>query len=173
MKTILTSAVIATALVATTAVFGSGSSARESGVTVQFHEPENFTDFRLSRLGGTKEQQHLSAELTRHIQQQAERYLPPQYRLELRINDIDMAGDFEEFLPVRYQDTRIIRGVYIPRVTVDYAVTNEAGEVVQSGSRNLTNLSFDTTLRTTFNDEVFHESNLLNDFIRELGRSLS
>jgi len=56
---------------------------------------------------------------------------------------------------------------------VEYAVTNEAGEVVQSGSRHLTDLSFDTTLRTAFNDEVFHESNLLGDFIRELGRSLT
>lgn len=173
MKTILTSAVIATALVATSTVFGSGSSARDSGVTVQFHEPENFTDFKLSRLGGTGEQRHLETELVRNIEQQAKRYLPPQYQLALRITDIDMAGDFEDHLPIRYQDVRIIRGIYLPKVNVEYAVTNEAGKVVQSGSRLLTNLAFDTTLRTTFKNDVFYESNLLDDFIRELGRSLT
>lgn len=140
---------------------------------MEFHEPENFTDFRLSRLGGTAERQHLEAELVRTIEQRAKRYLPPQYQLTLRINDIDMAGDFEEDLPVQYQDVRIVRGVYSPKVNVEYAVTNEAGEIVRSGSRLLTNLAFDSTLRTRFNDDIFHESNLLGDFIRELGHSLS
>lgn len=173
MKTKLFTALVATALAGAPAVFGSGPSVGQSGVAVEFHEPENFTDFRISRLGGRGEQRHLETELTRQIERQSKRYLPPQYNLALRINNIDMAGDFEDFLPVQYQNTRIVRARYLPRIDVEYTVTNEAGDVVQSGSRTLTNLGWDQILRTSRRDETFHEENLLNDFIRKLGRSLS
>ncbi|HEX9781424.1 MAG TPA: DUF3016 domain-containing protein [Opitutaceae bacterium] len=144
-----------------------------SPVTVEFLEPENYTDFRTSEFGGNREQAGLEHELRREIQRIAVRHLPPGYHLNLRFRDIDMAGEFEPWHGPRFSDVRIVREIYPPRMDVEYSITNDAGEVVASGTRKLSDINYLWRLRMRTDDQFSYENELLNDFIRDISRSVS
>ena len=174
MKAKLYSVVAAAALCGATATFGFGGKSQKADVTVEFLEPENFTDFRITQMGGKSEQASLESELKEEINRAGQRYLPPNYQLKLRFRDIDMAGDFEPWR-VRLQDTRIVRDIYPPRLSVEYVITDATGNVVGSGERTLTDLTFQMRLRmpNPSNRDTQVEAEMVSDFIREITRPLA
>ena len=63
-------------------------------------------------------------------------------QLELTIVDVDRAGDYEPWRGVHYQDTRIVRDIYPPRMTVQYKRYDGSGALVAEGERKLSDLGF-------------------------------
>jgi hypothetical protein len=133
-------------------------------ITVEFQDPDNFRDVRDS-LGGFTDQNALAA-LRTWLQENAPARLAPGQKLRVTFTDIDLAGDF---LPGSNVDrVRIIRGIYIPRMELSFAVTDAAGQVVKEGKRTLTNLDFQNTARRIGSDQSFsYDKMLLEDWLRD------
>jgi Protein of unknown function (DUF3016) len=174
MKTTLVSLLIATALCGATASFGSGSTSTKATATVEFLDPENFTDFKTSSIGGASDAEYLGKELRREINRQAGNILPAGYRVLLRVRDVDLAGEFEPQNGPRFDEVRILKGVYTPKMKIDYSVTDADGNVVASGERNLTDLGYDFRLHVPAADRTLEiESEMVADFFRAIVRETS
>jgi hypothetical protein len=175
MKTTLTTLLLATALCGANAGFGSGSSElARATATVELVNPENFTDFKTSRIGGAADATYLAKELQREINRQAARIFPAGYRVLLRVSDVDLAGEFEPQQRAPYDDIRIMRAVYTPRMQLEYSVTDANGNVIAAGERTLTDLGYEYRLRTPVSNETLQiETEMVGDFFREIARGTS
>lgn len=133
-------------------------------ITVEFQNPDGFRDVRDS-LGGSTDENALAA-LRTWLQENAPARLAAGQKLRVTFTDIDLAGDY---LPGMTVDrVRIIRGIYIPRMELAFAVTDAAGQVVKQGTRTLTNLDFQSTGRRIGSDQpYFYDKMLLDDWLRK------
>jgi hypothetical protein len=161
----------AAALLPAIAATAAPPSAEPATVAVEFIAPEDFTDFKTSTFGGEKEQAALQKELAVAFKREAARYLPAGHRLIVRIHDIDLAGDIDAVRGPQLDDVRIVRGIYVPRMKLEYSLTAADGRVVSSGERALTDPAFDLRLKLPNSDYTFHEQEMIGDFMRQLGRT--
>ena len=76
------------------------------------------------------------------MRKRAATQLPDGERLELTIVDVDRAGDFEPWLGMRHQDTRIVRDIYPPRMTLQVRHFDASGTLVSEGERKLSDPAF-------------------------------
>jgi len=101
-------------------------------ISVVFVEPEKFTEMRYSE--AERYSPAILLQLQRFIVETGADSLPEPLRLEVRITDIDMAGDFELFRgPVRDQ-VRVIKSSYPPRIALEFRVIETPERVVKEGS---------------------------------------
>jgi len=142
----------------------------DSAVTVQFHEPDTYTDFKMKPIESQSDQKALEKQMRDRIQQIAKAEVPPQYHLDLNIRDIDLAGEFEPENGPDADNVRIVRAVYPPEIELDYTLKGPGGNTVSSGTRTLTNLAFEQTLKSRPNDDLFYEAELIRNFVSEITR---
>jgi hypothetical protein len=150
-------------------VYAADADKSASNVTVTFNESEKFTDAR-SSFGGSTDEGYL-AELSKHLQRTAAKHLAAGQKLEITINDIDLAGDF---LPGRpnTQDVRVIKEIYIPRVKLSFKLIDADGKVIKEGDRKLSDLNFMMNANIIGrNESLFHDKALLSDWINKEFRS--
>ena len=132
-------------------------------VSVVFVEPEKFTDMRYSE--AERYSPAILLQLQHVIVETGAVALKP-LRIEIRITDIDMAGDFELFRgPVRDQ-VRAIKGIYPPRVALEFRAVDAAGQTVAEGKRNLTDIDYQMRVVYPPDDSLRYEKDLLRDWLR-------
>ncbi len=134
-----------------------------SNVTVTFTDPDNFTDAR-STFGMGTDQYYLDV-LSEHIQKYAGRRLAAGQKLEVTIKDVDLAG---EFLPTHNSadQVRVIKEIFVPRVTLAFKLTGADGRVLKEGERRLQDLNFMSNLSINGrNEPLFYDKALLTDWI--------
>ena len=93
--------------------------------SVTFVHPETYTDAAYDRpYAGDKQQAEVQRDISRHLQQLAERGLPQGETLQVEVLDIDLAGRFE---PWRQPggDLRILRDNTWPKMTLRYTLTHD------------------------------------------------
>lgn len=173
MKTTICTLIAAAALIGATASVASAGSGNRATATVEFQNAENFTDFKTSRMGTTSDVQALSKELRNEVNRLAGNLLPAGYHVMLRFTDIDLAGEFEPQRLPPMDDVRILKGVYTPKLAVQYSVTDAAGNVVAEGERKLTDLGFEWRMHLPNDSHVAIEAEVIGDFLREIARSTS
>jgi hypothetical protein len=174
MKTTFVSLLVATALCGATAGFSSGETTTKATATVEFLDPENFTDFKTTPMGRLADAEYLGQELRREINRQAGNILPAGYRVFLQIHDVDLAGEFEPQLGPRYDDVRILKAIYTPKMKLTYSVTDAEGNEVASGERHLVDLGYEHRLRLpAANETIEIESEMVADFFRTIARTVS
>lgn len=112
-------------------------------VSIVWQEPETFRDIEAGNLMAQKQfQQRVIDELGRHIKAAADQYLPDQYRLNMTVTDVDLAGDVEYFF-TRFPDgIRIVRDLYFPSIEFTYELTDETGTVRITGQENVRDIGF-------------------------------
>lgn len=128
MRTILTAALLAAAVPAMAAE-----------TDIAFVHPEGFTD--VGRDARHTDRDDYLARLKAHLADRARRWLPPDQSLEIRITDVDMAGDFEPWTGSR-DDIRIFRPIDAPRVNLAFQLKSADGSVLQAGERRLIDSSY-------------------------------
>ena len=115
----------------------------ESGpVSVRWNDPATFTELRYSRNRWDAERGNWLTGLAEYMRKRAEAQLPAGERLELTIVDVDRAGDYEPWHGVGFHDTRIVRDIYPPRMTVQYKRYDGSGALVAEGERKLSDPGF-------------------------------
>ena len=144
-----------------------------SAVEVSYVEPEKFTDVQDSFGASQEPNESYLRQLKEHLQRSGSKRLADGQRLTVTITDIDMAGDFEPWRSPQFQDVRIIKDIYPPRIDLSFQLIDANGQVIAEGERELRDLSFN--MRTTglpTNDTLRHEKALLDDWLRrELRRA--
>jgi hypothetical protein len=133
-------------------------------VAVDFVDPEKFTDMRYSE--AERYSPAILLQLQRYIVETAADALPEPLRLEIRITDVDLAGDFELFRgPVRDQ-VRVIKGIYPPRIALEFRAVDAAGQAVAEGKRDLTDIDYQMRVVYFPDDYLRYEKDLLRDWLR-------
>ena len=140
-------------------------------VTVEFEKMNEFTDFGSSDQPTERDQRYLANKLREEIDAIAPRYIPADHHLTLRFIDIDMAGEFEPERGAGLADVRIVRGIYRPSFHVEFRVTDEAGEVVSSGQRRISDSMFQNVISFRRDEPLFYETELARDLIADISRT--
>lgn len=142
------------------AVPGAGFAA----VTVEYVHPEKFTDIGQGFHGGEATRAAYLEALNRHLRERAGRMLGASQDLQVRITDVDMAGEFEPWHGAG-AEIRIVRNVYPSRIDLDFRLADAGGMVVKKGERHLrgNGIGADTTLYGS--DPLRHEKALIDDWL--------
>ncbi len=135
---------------------------------VVFFEPEKFTDVKDSYMSSDVRRTTYLEQLRDHILDQSKYRVPAGYKLQVKITDIDMAGDFEPWRGPQFDDIRIIKDIYPPRIDLAFRLIDPQGNVVKEGKRELRDTAF--LMRITMGtqtDSLRHEKQLLDDWMRD------
>ena len=140
---------------------------------VVFVSPEKYTDVRDSYTGTDSGRDAILDQIREYVIEEANRFLPAGDKLLVSFTDIDLAGDFEPWRGPRWDDVRIVKDIYPPRMDLSFRVTNASGQVVKEGTRNLTDMAFLMKLTTAFPDDPLrHEKALLDDWFHSEFRGM-
>ena len=135
-------------------------------VTVTFDHPEKFTDVKDSFMGTEKGRDGILAQIKEYVEDRAKSYLRSGQKLEVKFTDIDLAGDFEPQLGPRFQDVRMMKDIYIPRLKLEFKLTGADGKVINEGKRELTDLAYMMRAAFPSSDNLRFEKDILGDWLR-------
>ena len=107
-----------------------------SRVSVTFVEPEKFTDSRRVEFAPTSA--GILRQLERFLMDAGARYVPETMKLSIRVTDIDLAGYFESFRGPQADQVRITKGLYPPRIVLEFELLDSGAKIIQKGKRHLT-----------------------------------
>jgi hypothetical protein len=135
-----------------------------SRVSVTFIEPEKFSDARLAELDPTSK--GILGELQKFIIATGARYVPENMKLNIRITNLDLAGDFERFRGPQADQVRITKGLYPPHIVLEFEVVDSAADAVKSGERDLTDIDYQLRSVYPADDYLRYEKDILRDWLR-------
>ena len=136
-------------------------------VSVAWEDPAGFTEMRHSGNRWAAAEGNWLNNLATYMRKEAEETLPTGHRLELTIVDIQRAGRYEPWLGPQMQDTRIIRDMYPPRMTLTFKRLDAQGGVIEQGERKLSDSGFLTgSTRFGDSDPLRYEKSMLDDWLR-------
>jgi hypothetical protein len=170
----ISSATLATALLVALAVpafpADSASKTSEQGsdrVEVSYKDPEKFTDVKDSSMGSDRDRENYLSLLKTHLEERGAKEIPDGAKLSVTISDVDMAGDFEPWRGPQFNDVRVVKEIYPPRIHLTFKLTGSDGSVLKEGERKLSDLSFQMNATPAFsNDSLKYEKSLLDNWLR-------
>jgi hypothetical protein len=140
---------------------------------VVYVDPDKFTDVRDSYTSTDSGRDELLDQMREHILTESKRRLPAGYKLFMSVTDVDLAGDFEPWHGVRWDDIRIVKDIYPPRMVFSFRVTDPSGRVVKEGNRDLRDLAFMMKITMAFHDDPLrHEKQMIDDWFNDEFRDL-
>ncbi|MES2859578.1 MAG: DUF3016 domain-containing protein [Pseudomonadota bacterium] len=136
-------------------------------VSVAWNDPAGFTELRHSRNVWDSAEGNWLPALAEYLRTRAQQRLGSGERLELTIIDIDRAGDYEPWLGLDQRDTRIVRDIYPPRMTLQFRHIGADGRVLSEGERKLTDPGFLTgSMPINSNDPLRFEKRMIDAWLR-------
>ncbi len=96
-------------------------------------------------------QSALSDELQKFMREMGERYVPRGMQLEIKVTDIDLAGDFEPWRGPQFDQLRL---------------TDGSGGIVSAGKRELRDIAYQRRLVRLLDDYLRYEKDILRDWFR-------
>jgi len=139
----------------------------EGPVQVDWTDPAQFSDIRHSGNRWEAERGNWVEQLAKHLQKSAVKRLPPGERLQVTITDIKRAGQYEPWHGPNLQNTRFVRDLYPPRISLSFKRTDAQGNVIDQGERKLVDSAFlmgNSLLSDS--DPLRYEKGLLDDWLR-------
>lgn len=136
-------------------------------VNVRWEDPAKFTEIRYSHNSFESRRGNWVEELAEHLRKYATPRLPAGERLDVDIIDVDLAGDYEPWRGVRFQDTRFLRDIYPPRITLTFTRTDASGAVVSQGERKLSDSGYLMSAGVIGHDSdsLRYEKNMINRWL--------
>jgi hypothetical protein len=128
-------------------------------------KPEKFTDGR--RADVKPNSGAILDASAKFMQEMGEEILPPGMNLDIRVTDIDLAGNFEPWRGSQSDQVRITNQLYPPRIVLEFRVIGPRGQVIQSGKRELTDLDYQLRTYYPMDDYLRYEKDLLRHWFRE------
>ena len=150
------------------AALAAANMAQAGTATFDWSNPEKYADMGSNDSYSESTFQSFKKAMEGYIATIAERYLPQGQSLAFDITDVDLAGEFEPWHRAPYDDVRIVRGIYMPRISFDYRLRDAAGNTLESGHQKLVgrDFEFDIGRRIFAEDEFYYEKDLLGNWIR-------
>lgn len=136
-------------------------------VSVQYKDPQHFTEARNSAGVHLNDATAYLKPLKAYIAERAARVLAPGQRLDIEVTDVDLAGEYEPWRGPRFDDVRIIKDVYPPRIDLQFTLYGIDGKVLREGSRKLRNPGFLYGIAATDQDSLRYEKALIDSWLRK------
>jgi hypothetical protein len=141
--------------------------AQAARVEIVYVNPEKFTDVKDSQMALDRDRDGYLEQIKEYLVERAGKYLPEGQTLTVTISDIDMAGDFEPWRGPQFNDVRIVKEIYPPRVNLSFKLMDASGAVVKDGERQLRDLNFQMSATPAFtSDPLRYEKALLDSWVR-------
>jgi Protein of unknown function (DUF3016) len=140
---------------------GGGGAVASAVVTVQYTNPQSFTDFRVQG----RDVQSSTSVFTRDVTQTLEPVMGsqfPGYRLTLRFTNIDLAGQ----RTTAPRSVRVVSTRHPARLSFNYVLQDKSGKVAASGSQTLVQTS--RTRGPSGSGTVNAETQMLQRWLRGL-----
>lgn len=159
-------------LITTAAAFALAPLTEAAETEIEWISPDEYADLGTDFHDEVTLEQ-FQEELEPYIARIASKTLPDGFQLEIRVTNVDLAGEYE---PWRLNnDVRIVRSIYPPMMSFEYKLYDARGELVRSGEENLVDPTFDFNIGRRFfqTDGFFYEKELIASWIRnDLANSL-
>lgn len=135
-------------------------------VTVTWSDPADFSD-RRENPGFRRDRPELwLGQLAQHLQRRADRALPAGERLSVTFTDIKRAGTYEPWRGPLWDDVRIVKDLYPPRIDLHFTLTDANGTELEGGDRSLRDPAFLSRDVPVHDDPLRFEKRLLDDWVR-------
>lgn len=136
-------------------------------VSVRYKDPRHFTEAtRGFGVHMIRTDAYLEP-LRIYIAQRASRVLAPGQRLEIEVTDVDRAGEYEPWRGPDFNDVRIIKDIYPPRIDLNFTLYGADGKVLREGSRKLRDMAFLGRSSPVNQDSLRFEKSLIDLWLRK------
>lgn len=135
-------------------------------MTVNFFEAEKFADVGNRSNPSPADRERVLTALKEFLIQQACRVIPATHQLIVTVTDLDQAGSFEPWHGPGFDDIRIVKDLYPPRLELVFRLTDAQGNIVREGRRELRDPAFLMKLSVDQHDHLRHEKALIEDWLR-------
>lgn len=105
--------------------------------------------------------------LSDYLRERANTVLPAGQRLDVKFNDIKLAGNFEPWRGPNAQDIRFMTDLYPPRATLQYKLLDAQGKTLREGESKLIDMSYLQRTTTTTTDPLRYDKRLLDDWLNK------
>ena len=159
--------VVAIAL-AFASVASAAPQASDSRVQVDWTKPGDFSEAKQypgSGLGRESPDEWLT-DLANHLRYRAERVLPQGDDLHVTFTNVQRAGTYEPWRGPQWDDVRIIKDIYPPRIDLTFKLSDANGGVVKEGKRELRDPAFLQRGILNESDPLRFEKRMLDDWLR-------
>jgi hypothetical protein len=153
-------------LVAVGAAVAASTDKPAATVEVTFVAPEKFTDAKEDYMDSEKGRDALLSELKQHLEKRGAKHLSANQRLEIKVTEVDLAGDFEPWRGPQFHDVRIVKDLYPPRVNLEFRLIGADGKVISEGKRELRDLGYMLSLAMPTSDPLRYDKEMLTDWLR-------
>ena len=139
-----------------------------SRVQINWTAPADFSESKESYGNGLGRQSpdEWLGDLAKHLRYRAERILPQDERLQVTFTNVQLAGTYEPWRGPRWDDVRIIKNIYPPRIDLKFTLTDANGAVVKEGERQLRDPAFMQRGILNETDPLRFEKRMLDDWLR-------
>ena len=100
------------------------------------------------------------------LRARADLILPPGQHLDVMIDDIKLAGDFEPWHGSNAWDIRILKDTYPPRIDLHYRLTDASGSTLREGSDKLRDMAYLQRTVTTSTDPLRYDKRMIEEWLR-------
>ncbi|OOG66403.1 hypothetical protein B0E46_02760 [Rhodanobacter sp. B04] len=135
-------------------------------VNVHYKDPQNFTEAKRDVGVHLIDPAAYLKPFQAYIAQRASRILAPGQRLDIEVTDVDRAGEYEPWRGPRFNDVRIIKDIYPPRIDLDFTLYGADGKVLREGSRKLRDPAFLNHNMAGDQDSLRYEKSLIDLWLR-------
>jgi hypothetical protein len=135
-------------------------------VSVHYKDPKNFSEAKLSVGIHLTDTDAYLKPLKAYIAERASRVLAPGQRMDIEVTDVKRAGEYEPWRGPRFDDVRIIKEVYPPRIDLNFTLYDGDGKVVKQGSRKLRDVAFMSHGFPNNQDSLRYEKGLIDQWLR-------
>lgn len=143
------------------------AAATPDNVSVRYKNPQHFAEATRSfGLHMIKADAYLEP-LRIYIAQRASRVLAPGQRLDIEVTDVDRAGEYEPWRGPDFDDVRIIKDIYPPRIDLNFTLYGADGKVLREGSRKLRDAAFLSRSSPVDQDSLRYEKSLIDLWLRK------
>jgi hypothetical protein len=138
-----------------------------TNVTVHYTDPKLFTETKRSAFAHPIDANGYLGPLKDYIAQRASRILKPGQRLDIKVTDVDLAGEYEPWHGPKLSSIRIIKTRYPPRIDLDFTLYGADGKVLRQGHRTLRDMSFMDHAGLSDNDSLRYEKPMIDRWLRQ------
>ena len=166
MKSSLLSRLLCAVCVALASVVAQAATPPDN-VDVRYKDPQNFTEVMRSSGPHLIDTTAYLKPLKDYIARRASRILAPGQRLDIEVTDVDRAGEYEPWHGPNFNDVRIIKDVYPPRIDLHFTLYGADGKVLREGSRKLRDPAFLSGSSAADQDSLRYEKSLIDRWLRK------
>jgi hypothetical protein len=139
----------------------------ETPMSVVFVHPERFADVKDGVFASDTGKARILDDLGQCMREAGQRYVPAGFSVEVRVTEVDLAGDFEPWRGSQFERVRVYRDIYSPRIDLEFLVTDGEGRLVREGRRSLRDLSYLQRAVLRPGDPLRFEKDMLRDWFRD------